>query len=99
MENDIAIIYENVARFAFNNCAKYGDPWKIAAQEVHNVFCDVNRNTEAKQNLHKIFVGLILKTKSEIANKNLLKLETLINNCKSQNDFNQLILKANKIIS
>ena len=61
MEKDIAMIYEDIARFAFNDCSKYGDPWKISAQEVHNAFCDITRNNEAKENLHKVFVGLILR--------------------------------------
>jgi|JI7StandDraft_1071085.scaffolds.fasta_scaffold95004_3 hypothetical protein len=36
--SDPAFRYEDLARFAFDNCNKYGDPWRYASQEVYTNF-------------------------------------------------------------
>lgn len=36
--HDLGFRYEGIARAAFDNCGKYGDPFGIAAQEVYNSF-------------------------------------------------------------
>ncbi len=35
---DPAFRYEDLARFTFDNCGKFGDPWHYAAQEVYSNF-------------------------------------------------------------
>ena len=83
------MIYENVARFAFNDCNKYGDPWGIAAQEKHQAFCSIDRINEAHQIMSRIYVGLILRMKSE--EKILHEFEKNNFKCKNQKEFNTQI--------
>lgn len=96
MDNDISFVYEKLARFAFR-CQRLGDPWKIATQDKHVAFCDVNRNEEAKQMLQRVIIALILSAKTQPDIDKLLLLEKEINNCQTQQDFNRIIMDAYKI--
>lgn len=51
--------YEGLARAAFNNCRKYGDPFGIAAQDVYNNFVPTP-NLDGKKALSKVLTKLII---------------------------------------
>lgn len=42
--------YEGLARTAFDNCEKYGDPFSIAARKVYSKYVEVPK-TEGNRNL------------------------------------------------
>lgn len=91
---DPAYLYEQLARYAFNNCSKAKDPWGIAKQEYYSVFVEAHRLNEAKLILGKVFVGLLLKQNSTEDTQKFLVLEDKIHHCKNQTDFLKLINKA-----
>ncbi|WCC43997.1 hypothetical protein PJW08_09280 [Tenacibaculum finnmarkense] len=53
--HDPAFRYEGLARAAFDNCGKYGDPFKIAAQDVYNSFVPKPTLTRKKSTIKSNF--------------------------------------------
>lgn len=83
--NDPAMRYEDLARFAFD-CGKWGDPWAYAAQEVyHGAFMkpDVDRS---KKILSTILTVLIYKNRDSDLKDRLLKIEKRIETITTQTD-------------
>ncbi len=57
--DDISFRYEGLARAAFNNCDKYGDPWGYTAQDFYSNFVP-KPNLKGKRALSVILCKLII---------------------------------------
>jgi len=80
---DPAFRFEGLARAAFNNCEKYGDPFNIAAQDIYSSFVP-EPTLEGKKALSKILSKLIVDYSESQHKDPLLQLEEKIWIAKSQ---------------
>ncbi len=74
---DPAMRYEGLARFAFDNCLKYKDPWGYCAQERYSQFTP-EPTLEGKRMLATIFIKLILNNQNSQYSEKLKDLENKI---------------------
>jgi hypothetical protein len=58
-DSNPAMRFEGLARAAFNNCMKFGDPFNYAAQEEFSNFIPAP-NLKGKRILSTIFIKLII---------------------------------------
>jgi len=89
---DPATKYEGLVRAAFNNCNKYGDPWKCANQEFFNNFMPPNLN--GKRALSRALCKLIFDNKDTENIGELIKLEDTVWVSKTQSDIITIIDRA-----
>ncbi|CAL2093253.1 conserved hypothetical protein [Tenacibaculum sp. 190524A05c] len=75
--NDPAFRYEGLARVAFDNCEKYGDPFGIAAQDVYNNFVP-EPTLNGKKALSKVLSKIIIDNTESEHNDALIQLEESI---------------------
>lgn len=59
-DNDPAMRYESLARAAFDDCGKYGDPWGYAAQDRYAVFTREPIGIDGKRALSTILIKLVV---------------------------------------
>jgi hypothetical protein len=59
-DRDPAMRYESLARAAFDDCGKYGDPWGYAAQDRYTVFVREPIELDGKRTLSTILIKLII---------------------------------------
>ncbi|WP_295720501.1 hypothetical protein [Mucilaginibacter sp.] len=85
-DEDPAFRYESLAREAFDNCGKWGDPWGYAAQDVYNEFIEEPTTVRGKKILDTILVALILKHKGVPILDSLKDIQNTIADAQSQND-------------
>lgn len=91
--HDPAFRYEDLARFAFDNCTKYGDPWHYAAQEVYTQFTG-EIDLKGKKILATILNKLIFDYKDNPICQDLLTIEETIWEAKTQEDVIKIINKT-----
>lgn len=85
-EDDPAFLYEGLARAAFDNCSKRGDPYKYAAQEVYGNFVDEIK-LRGRRALAAVIAKVIIDHKSnQQALKVLIKLDDEIWELKTQDE-------------
>ncbi|MGS2741055.1 hypothetical protein [Sinomicrobium sp. M5D2P17] len=89
-DTDPGFRYEGLARAAFNNCKKYNDPFKIAAQEIYGDFVPVP-NLDGKKALSKVLVKIIIDYPETKYQDDLLQLEENIWVSKTQDDIIAII--------
>lgn len=94
---DPAFRYEALARFAFDNCYKYGDPWKYAAQEVFGNFTPLVE-LKGKRILSTILQKLIYDNKDLDISKDLMEIENSVWEITSQKDAIEIIDKTLEIL-
>lgn len=94
---DPAFRYEDLARFAFDNCLKYGDPWNYAAQEVYANFMK-NIDLKGKRILSTILNKLIFDNRNKAIYKDLIKIEEVIWTINLQEDAIAVIDKTINIL-
>lgn len=87
---DPAFRFEHLARFAFDNCLKYGDPLHYAAQEVYANFVP-NIELKGKRILSTIITKLIFDNKNNNNCKDLIEIENSVWTATSQHDAIQII--------
>lgn len=90
---DPAFRYEALARFAFDNCSKYGDPWHYAAQEVYANFIPVIE-LKGRRILSAILNKLIFDNKNSKTCNDLIDIENSIWTATSQQDAIKIIDKT-----
>jgi hypothetical protein len=91
-ESDPAFRYESLARFAFGNCYKYGDPWKCAKQEFYINF--IPPNIVGKRGLSRALCKLIFDYRDKTSLEELKKLEDSIWIAKTQDEIIDIIDKT-----
>ena len=90
---DPAFRFEDLARYAFDNCPKYGDPWGYAAQEVYINFVP-NIEQKGQRILSTILNKLIYDNRNNRTCEELKKVENLIWSANSQSDAIAIISKT-----
>jgi hypothetical protein len=85
-----AMRYEGLARFAFNNCEKYGDPWGYCAQDRYVNFVPTP-NMEGKRALSSILSQLIMKYKDSAIFETLKELEKNVWEASTQENIRSII--------
>jgi len=90
---DPSVLYEDLARAAFNNCKKWGDPWKYAAQEVYTRFVP-EPDLRGKRALSTILIKLIIDNSESNHVKQLQSLEDQVWEASSQEQIIKIIKKA-----
>ncbi len=96
--HDPAMRYEDLARAAFNNCKKYGDPFGYAAQERYNNFVP-KPNIIGKRTLSTVFIKLILDNLNSPYINDLKKLEDLVWESETQSEVIDIIDKGIEIVN
>jgi len=66
--------FEGLARAAFDNCDKWGDPWGIAAQDFYKNLVP-QPNKRGRQGLSKILTKLIIDCNDHELKKMLIQYE------------------------
>lgn len=94
---DPAFRYEGLARFAFENCSKYGDPWHYAAQEVYANFVPAIE-LKGQRVLSTILNKLIFDNRNSNFFKDLIDIENLVWTATSQQDAIKIIDKTIKVL-
>src|SRR5260221_13787924 len=87
---DPAFRYEGLARFTFDNCSKYGDPWHYAAQEVYANFIP-KIELKGRRILSAILTKLVFDNKDTKICKGLIEIENSIWTAVSQQDAIKII--------
>ena len=77
--------YEGLARYAFDNCQKYGDPWSYCAQDRYVNFVR-EPNLVGKRALPTILIKLILNNPDNEYTHRLKELEENVWEINSQKD-------------
>jgi uncharacterized protein YpuA (DUF1002 family) len=88
--NDPAFRFEDLARFTFDNCLKYKDPWGYAAQEVYINFTD-KIDLKAKRILSTILNKLVYDYKDKNVSNRLKEIEESIWTITKQTDAIKII--------
>lgn len=94
---DSAFRFEDLARFAFDNCPKYGDPWHYAAQEVYSNFIP-NVELKGKRILSTVLNKLIYDNRNNKVHEELIEIENSIWNANSQRDAIDIIDKTIELL-
>lgn len=89
---EINFKYEELARFAFDDCKKWGDPWGYAAQERYSSVQKADLN--AKRILSTILTKLIFDYKDKSICEELKNIEESIWVAQSQKDVTKIILST-----
>ena len=97
--NDIdpAMRYEGLARKAFDDCGKYGDPFGITAQDKYIRFVP-EPTIEGKAMLSKVFTKLVINHKDTEYKDALRELEEKIWEAETQEEIIDIIDKGIKIV-
>ena len=95
---DPAFRYESLAREAFGNCGKWGDPWGYAAQDVYNVFVEEPTPFRGKRILITILSKLIFDYKGGAIVVKLKEQEDKIENLTAQVEVIELIDSTIKLL-
>jgi len=96
-EKDVAMRYEGLARAAFNNCIKYGDPWGYAAQDRYADFVPTPTLT-GRRALSTILIKLIIDNTQSPYLEGLRLLEEKVWSTETQEDIIDIINKAIEIV-
>lgn len=97
-EQDIAMRYEGLARAAFNNCNKYGDPWGYAAQDRYADFVP-SPNLTGKRALSTILIKLVIDNTNSPHFDDLRKLEEAVWITETQEGIVVIIDRAIEILN
>jgi len=89
--------YEGLARYAFDNCYKAGDPFGIAKQEIFSNFIPTP-NEEGKQALSKVLTQLVVKHSTEKFNDEFLELERKVWQAETQREIINIIDRAIQVV-
>jgi hypothetical protein len=89
-DHDPAMRYEGLARFAFDNCGKYGDPWGYCTQDKYANFVPTPKE-EGKRALSTILSQLIMKYKDSPIFEILKELEENVWTASTQEDVRTII--------
>lgn len=95
---DPAFRYEGLARAAFNDCHKFGDPFGIAAQDIYNRFVP-NPTIEGKRALSIVLVKMIIDNSETAYKETLKKLEKSIWNSETQKEIINIIDEAIEVLN
>lgn len=85
--------YEELARKAFDNCSKYGDPFKYAAQERYDNFVPVP-TLLGKRMLSTILIKLIISNQNRQEVRQFIELENKVWISETQSEIIKVIDKA-----
>lgn len=91
-----AFKYEGLARAAFNNCGKYGDPWGYAAQDVFSNFVP-EPNQRGRRALSTIIIKIIIDNSDKKETEDLKKLEEQVWSATNQRQIIDIIDNAIKV--
>lgn len=94
---DPAFRFEDLARYAFDNCPKYGDPWGYAAQEVYNNFIPTIE-LKGKRILSTVLNKLIFDNRNNKICDDLKNVENSIWSANSQSDAINIIDKTIELL-
>jgi hypothetical protein len=92
---DIGMRYEGLARFAFDNCGKYDDPWGYCAQERYNSFVPTPSFT-GKRALTTVIIKLIINNPDNEHTDKLKELEESVWQAETQESIIEIIPKKMK---
>lgn len=95
--SDPAMRYEGLARAAFNNCDKYGDPFGITAQDVYSSFVPKPK-LRGKIALSKVLSKIIIDNSNSDFKVDLIEIEKRIWNSKSQKEIREIIDESIEIL-
>ncbi|MCF8227364.1 MAG: hypothetical protein K9J24_00325 [Bacteroidales bacterium] len=96
-DHDPAMRYEGLARAAFDNCDKYDDPWKYAAQEKYNQFVK-EVSIGGKRMLSTILLKIIFDYLNHSEVDKLIALEKSIWDATEQDQIIEIIDSASEIL-
>ncbi|MEQ8684228.1 MAG: hypothetical protein RIF36_00415 [Imperialibacter sp.] len=96
-DDDPAFRYEGLVRAAFDNCGKYGDPFKYAAQEVYDNFVG-EITLRGRRALSTALIKLIVDNPENKAIDGLKSLENDVWEAKEQQDIIKIIDEAIEIL-
>jgi len=94
---DPAMRYEGLARAAFDDCEKFGDPFGIAAQEVYNDFVP-HPTLEGKKALSKVISKIIIDHPESQHKDTLIELEEAVWRAGTQEEIIRIIDEAISIL-
>jgi len=95
---DPAFRFEDLARFTFDNCKKYGDPWNYSAQEVYINFMQPI-GLQGHRILSTILNKLIYDNRGNENCQKLIEVEESIWSITTQNEAISIINKTISILS
>jgi hypothetical protein len=93
---DPAMKYEELAKKAFDNCQKYGDPFQYAAQERYVNFVPVPKLL-GKRMLSTVLIKLIISNQGKAVSKDFINLEEKVWTSKTQEDIISIIEEASNL--
>lgn len=92
-DTDPGMRYEGLARAAFDNCIKAGDPWGYAAQETFNNFVP-SPILAGKRALSTILIKIIIDSQFHPLSGQLIQLEERVWKANDQTEIIDIIDKA-----
>jgi len=95
--HDPAFRYEGLARAAFDNCGKYGDPFRIAAQDVYNSFVP-EPTINGKKALSKVISKIITDNPESEYKDALVQLEENVWSAETQKEIITIIDEGIEIL-
>lgn len=97
--SDPAMRYEALARAAFNNCGKYGDPWNYAAQDLYNHEFVREVTFSGKRALATVLVKLVIDYSGSDMEEKLKILEDRVWEAASQEQIISIIDEAIELLN
>ena len=88
--------YEELARKAFDNCSKYGDPFKYAAQERYDNFVPIP-TLLGKRILSTILIKIIVSNQGKSGVDKFIELENKVWTSETQSEIISIIEKADTL--
>ncbi|WP_017732753.1 hypothetical protein [Nafulsella turpanensis] len=95
---DPSLRYEALARSAFNNCSKGGDPFGYALQEEYDNFFVEAPNLRGKRALSTVLIKLIIDNSGTDFAERLIGLEESVWNSETQDDIIHIIDKGIEVL-
>lgn len=96
--HDPGFRYEGLARAAFDNCGKYGDPFGIAAQDVYNSFVP-EPTLNGRKALSKVISKIITDNSQSEHKDALVQLEEDVWTAETQKEIITIIDKGIEILT
>lgn len=88
--------FEELARKAFDNCSKYGDPFKYAAQERYNNFVPIP-TLLGKRILSTVLIKIIITHQSKNGVEKFIELENKVWTSETQKEIISIIETADAL--
>lgn len=98
-DHNPAMRYEGLARAAFDDCNKYGDPFNYAAQDRYDAFFCPEPTEMGKRALSTIITKLVNDHQDHDSVQHLKDLDDVVWQASSQEDIVNIIDRGNELVS